>query len=354
MRLTFSCPLRGFRSRNGWFSPVAGAGPDLAVRFGLLERPGHLPVLIDAGWPDRRPGESLALRLYRALLRPRIDAASTPAAVLGGREPAAVLLSHLHADHVGAVLGLGGVPVHGPARALAHARRHPWSALRHGVMTELLPDTVHDLEGGMPLPFGLGRGRDVLGDGSVLSVPLPEHARDMRASFPAFGPARSLWRDVCKWGLARHIAENLPPPTGAGDLWPFRARAMESLARVRAFAPRGPVVLLPRPGAGARFSPHDACAARPSRLGLPPRPWRRRPCCGKRAGSRPGKAGVCGSGSGRPRGGGAFSALRSWTATSLIGGSSRGLEPASVSRAEGGPRAWRQAAPPPARATMRV
>jgi len=216
---------------------------DLAVRFGLLERPGHLPVLIDAGWPDRRPGESLALRLYRALLRPRIDAASTPAAVLGGREPAAVLLSHLHADHVGAVLGLGGVPVHGPARALAHARRHPWSALRHGVMTELLPDTVHDLEGGMPLPFGLGRGRDVLGDGSVLSVPLPGHAEGHAGLlFPAFDPPVLYAADV-QW-VWPAIAENRPPRGPARAIYAVPRAAMESLARVRAFAAEGGRVVL--------------------------------------------------------------------------------------------------------------
>ncbi|ROU03912.1 MBL fold metallo-hydrolase [Histidinibacterium lentulum] len=216
---------------------------DLAVRFGVLERPGRAPVLIDAGWPDRAPRESAALRIYRALLRPRIDEGRAPLAVLDGRAPAAVILSHLHADHVGAVRGLSGVPVHGPARALAHARHHPWRALRHGLMAELLPDAVEDLEGNQPLPFGLGRGRDVLGDGSVLSLPLPGHAEGHSGLlFPAFDPPVLYAADV-QW-VWPAIAEDRPPRGPARAIYADARAAMESLARVRAFAAAGGRVVL--------------------------------------------------------------------------------------------------------------
>jgi glyoxylase-like metal-dependent hydrolase (beta-lactamase superfamily II) len=205
------------------------------VRFGVLRRPGHAPVLIDAGWPDRHPGESMTTRLYRALLRPRIDPDASALAVLGGQRPEAVLLTHLHADHVGDARRLEGIPIHAPARALVHARRHPWQALRHGVLTELLPEAVTDLAGDMPLPFGLGRGKDVLGDGSVLSVPLPGHADGHTGLlFPAFTTPVLYAADV-QW-VWPAIAEERPPRGPARAVYADRRAAMESLARVRDFA----------------------------------------------------------------------------------------------------------------------
>ena len=216
---------------------------DLAVRFGLLDRPGCPPVLIDAGWPDRHPGEGLALRLYRALLRPRIDPAKSPAAVLGARQPGALLLTHLHADHVGLARSLDGTPIHAPAQALDRARRHPWRVLRHGVLAGLLPDTVIDLAGDTPLPFGLGRGKDVLGDGSVFSVPLPGHADGHTGLlFPAFD-APVLYAADVQW-VWPAIAEDRPPRGPARAVYADARAAMESLARVRDFAAAGGRVVL--------------------------------------------------------------------------------------------------------------
>lgn len=216
---------------------------DLAVRFGVLERPGRAPVLIDGGWPDRGAGEVLALGLYRALLRPRLDASRSPTAVLEGREPGALILTHLHADHLGPARRLRGVPIHAPAKALDRALRHPWRALRHGVLAGLLPDRVIDLAGDAALPFGLGRGKDVLGDGSVFSVPLPGHADGHTGLlFPAFDPPVLYAADV-QW-VRRAIAEDRPPRGPALAVYDDAAAAMQSLARVRAFAAAGGRVVL--------------------------------------------------------------------------------------------------------------
>ncbi len=216
---------------------------DLAVRFGVLEREGRPPVLIDAGWPDRHPGQGLMLWLYRALLRPKVDPAKSPMTVLAGRQPGAVVLTHLHADHVGLARSLDGVPIHAPAQALDRARRHPWRALRHGVMTSLLSETVIDLSGDTPLPYGLGRGKDVLGDGSVFSVPLPGHADGHTGLlFPAFD-APVLYAADVQW-VWPAIAETRPPRGPAQAVYDDRRAAMESLALVRDFAAKGGRVVL--------------------------------------------------------------------------------------------------------------
>lgn len=216
---------------------------NLAVRFGLLERNGRAPVLIDCGWPDRRKGEGVALRLYRKALRPRVDSAASPTEVLKGARPEAVLLSHLHADHIGAVQTLHGVPIHAPLGAWKRARSRPLSALRHGVVAELLPDSVVDLDGDAVLPFDLGLGRDVLGDGSVLSVALPGHADGHKGFlFPAFDPP-VLYAADAQW-VWTAIAERRPPRGLARAIYANTRAAMESLDRVRAFAAMGGRVVL--------------------------------------------------------------------------------------------------------------
>ena len=110
-------------------------------------------------------------------------------------------------------------------------------------MAELLPDAVIDLAGDAILPFGLGRGRDILGDGSVFSVPLPGHADGHTGLlFPAFDPPVLYAADV-QW-VWRAIAEDRPPRGPARAVYDDANAAMESLARVRAFAAMGGRVVL--------------------------------------------------------------------------------------------------------------
>ena len=242
MRLTFHTQARISVPARPVISNGRGS-LQLPVPFGLLERPGHAPVLIDAGWPERAPGERLALKIYRAFLRPRVDPAKSPAAILANRIPAALLLTHLHADHLGPARYLQNVPIHAPALALGQARSHPWRALRHGIMTELLPQSVIDLAGDTRVPFNLGRGKDILGDGSVFSVPLPGHAEGHTGLlFPIFDPPVLYAADV-QWVWSA-IAENRPPRGPARAVYDNEDAAMESLARVRAFAALGGRVVL--------------------------------------------------------------------------------------------------------------
>ena len=154
----------------------------LRVRCGVIVHPVKGPVLIDAGYGPRVTtgrDRSLPLKLYNAALGPRLNPLESPLALLadhgfGQQDVRCVLLTHLHADHVSCLRDLphARIVMDGPSAGL-------W---RHGVFNELLPGDLagrrDDLRGHSlaDLPFGLGQGYDVFGDGSCLAMPLPGHA----------------------------------------------------------------------------------------------------------------------------------------------------------------------------------
>lgn len=170
----------------------AWAKRSLSVRFGLYLSQTAGPVLIDTGYTRHAvsdPGRSLGLRAYGRALSPHMVEAGQPEAVLARfgiapKDVALVIVSHFHADHV------SGLRLFPRARFLASSaawsslqRRSPLANLRHGIFAELLPpDFVDRLElietraEAGPLPHLDAKGHDLLGDGTLLSIPLPGHA----------------------------------------------------------------------------------------------------------------------------------------------------------------------------------
>lgn len=154
----------------------------LRVRCGLIEHAKWGPVLIDAGYGPRvaeRPGRSWPLRAYARLVRFQLNPLESPQALLADHgylpdDVRLVLVTHLHADHIAC---LADFP-----NAQFVVDEQVRGRLRHGVFNELIPADFatrcvnlrdHQMAA---LPFGLGPGYDLLGDGTVLGVPLPGHA----------------------------------------------------------------------------------------------------------------------------------------------------------------------------------
>jgi glyoxylase-like metal-dependent hydrolase (beta-lactamase superfamily II) len=163
----------------------------LRVRYGLLIHPRHGPILIDTGYTSHAisdSGRGLALRLYGALLSPKLIPEQQPEELLDhfGFAPADVayvIVTHFHADHV------SGLSLFPNARFIADDVA--WSRIRslnglgrlhNGVFDELFPPDFEDrLEGisGKP-PVNLAKpdisGVDLIGDGSLVGIDLPGHA----------------------------------------------------------------------------------------------------------------------------------------------------------------------------------
>lgn len=147
----------------------------------LLWDTGYAPRIFDAtaGWP---------FRLYRMAtplhLRPEL-AVSAQLAHYGlvPNDIKQVIISHFHADHVAGLRDFPQAALVAHARAYADvAQRKGLRALQRGFIPDLLPQdfarraVLLPSFSGPALP-GLGPTHDLLGDGSLLLVELPGHAR---------------------------------------------------------------------------------------------------------------------------------------------------------------------------------
>lgn len=212
----------------------------LGVRFGVFVHPNEGPVLIDTGYgPEVTAGRrGFPLWFYAFVLKPRLE--DQPEAVLKrlGFTPGdvrTIFLTHFHADHIS---GLRRFP---NARFIAASwdelkRQTVFQKLRHGVFTELLPA---DFEARLtpleslpvvPLPFGLGEGRDLFGDGSVLSLPLPGHALGHTGLI--WPDARLIYAADAQW-LKQAMRENRPPKGAARWVYEDERQMRQSLDLLR-------------------------------------------------------------------------------------------------------------------------
>ena len=197
----------------------------------------------------------LALRLYNALFGPELVAAGQPEAVLRrfGAAPAditTVILSHFHADHVATLDLFPQARIFAKTRFLnSIGERSGWRNLRHGVFAELLPEglaarTVDiDRLAARDAPFGLGAGRDLFGDGSLLAIDLPGHAEGHVGLCFARLPVPLLYAVDVQW-LIDALPEGRQPGFPASLIANDRRALAESARRVLAFRLAGGQVLL--------------------------------------------------------------------------------------------------------------
>lgn len=200
----------------------------LRVRYGILRHPRQGLWLIDTGIGPQAltaPGRSLPQRLYAAALRYRLQESQAPHQVLEDmglrpRDVAGMIVTHFHADHVArlAEFPMARVVLHGPSLAAVRASSD-LANIRHGIFPALIPQGLEQRMACITrlarrdLPFGLGSGADVFGDGSCLAGDLPGHAAGhFGLAFPAL-PRPLLYACDTQWllpALAPDQAPGLP------------------------------------------------------------------------------------------------------------------------------------------------
>ncbi|HEX8297565.1 MAG TPA: MBL fold metallo-hydrolase [Rubricoccaceae bacterium] len=193
----------------------------------LIEGHDAGPVLFDTGYAPRIRDATrrFPYRFYRWATPMSVRQDETAAAQLAARGIAPdalghVVLSHLHADHVGGLRDFPNAAIHVLPEAVEAVRgRHGVRAVRAGILPQLLPDDlaarVHAPERRVALPAGLAPfrdGVDLFGDGQMLGIPLPGHAPGQMGLYlePAGGPPTLLAADAA-WTLGA-IRDNAPLP----------------------------------------------------------------------------------------------------------------------------------------------
>lgn len=219
----------------------------------LIGHPRHGWLLFDAGYAPRilEATRRWPFRLYRQLtpLRLRPELAVVAQLAARGITPAAIgtlIISHFHADHTAGLHDFPAAQLVAARAALSYALSlRGLAALRRGIIPALLPPDLprrvvyaENLPVGPELPH-LGPTHDLFGDGSLLLVALPGHARGQLGALLATTDGPVLLAADGAW-TSRAIRE-LRPPSRLANLLVDDPRAVEAtLARLYAFAQARP------------------------------------------------------------------------------------------------------------------
>ncbi|MBB6486797.1 MBL fold metallo-hydrolase [Rhizobium lusitanum] len=231
---------------------------DIAVRYGLWGRPQLGAVLIDTGYTKRITEgreRSLAMKLYNAVLRPRLIEEASPIATLrshgiGPEDVTYIVVTHFHADHIAALCDFPRARFLADGAAYARLSAMTYrQQLHNGFFPDLLPADFRnrlisvDSRPSVALPYDLGDGYDLFADGSCLAVPLPGHALGhFGLLWPNMSPAL-LYATDTQW-LLRAVNEERAPSGPARLIYSDRDAAARSMEKVRRFAAQGGRVML--------------------------------------------------------------------------------------------------------------
>ncbi|MDR1076595.1 MAG: MBL fold metallo-hydrolase [Xanthomonadaceae bacterium] len=224
----------------------------------LIRHPQYGPILFDTGYSEAFMEATAPLpeRLYRMVTPVRLETGRTLREQLRrqGLEPAdigLIVLSHLHGDHIAGVRDFPDVPLLCSSEAWDDMRRRGRiGALRKGLLPALIDSAKDRLqwleqrpEVRLAPPFAaFGMARDVLGDGSLLAVPLPGHGAGQHGLLfrepserPVFLVADAVWS-------SQAIRDGVPPPGWVTGLLGDTGEYRRTLARLHALSLDAPEV----------------------------------------------------------------------------------------------------------------
>ncbi|WP_029039822.1 MBL fold metallo-hydrolase [Cucumibacter marinus] len=227
----------------------------MPVRFAVLEHPSLGPILVDTGdAPHMIAEKSPALRFYYDVLKPDLGDGHTPKSALSdlGHTPAdlhSVVLTHYHADHIAGLPEIMDADLIGDRHALARLKAMSrLRRLRHAVFHQHLEPLAKGVRGFDETPAvrsetALGDGFDILGDQSLLAIPLPGHGLGHHGLMWREADRPVLYAADTSWTMAALMNDSLPLLT-RGAIFAQSRAGRDSEDRVRAFIAEGGLVHL--------------------------------------------------------------------------------------------------------------
>ncbi|WP_339482007.1 MULTISPECIES: MBL fold metallo-hydrolase [unclassified Pseudomonas] len=223
--------LECMADRGGRWAPVR-----FPALCGLIRHPDAGWILYDTGYAEHffKATQTLPERLYRSAVPVQLPAQEQLLAQLktfgiGAHDISTVIISHFHGDHIA---GLRDFPqatfiaLDAGRQHIERLRGHRWRATFGGHLPALLPEDFsarltladHCKSAALPgwmAPFS--QGFDLLGDGSLIAVPLSGHSEGQLGLFipDAQGHPVFLVADAC-WSVPACRAGRLP---AAPALW---------------------------------------------------------------------------------------------------------------------------------------
>ncbi|MBA4493397.1 MBL fold metallo-hydrolase [Paenactinomyces guangxiensis] len=229
--------------------------------FSLIEHPVHGPILFDTGYSSRFFSETkrFPYRLFR-LITPvtfsEHESARSQVKEAGyaPEEIRTIILSHLHTDHVAGLMDFPRSEMICSRSAWEAVRgKEGWSALKRGLIPSLLPgdfaDRVLFVEDTPVLsikdrfsPFETGR--DLFGDGSLISVALPGHAAGQIGLFLRTEQQGTIFLAADSCWVSEAYQKNVLPHPLTDLLTADKKALVESLAKVHALSLQHPDITI--------------------------------------------------------------------------------------------------------------
>jgi glyoxylase-like metal-dependent hydrolase (beta-lactamase superfamily II) len=219
---------------------------------GLIRHPERGLILFDTGYADRmlEATRPWPYRLYRYATPLRLHPGGAVVDQLAARGIGAdavghILLSHFHADHVAGLRDFPAATLVASSEGLVHALGlRGLRALHCGLIPALLPDGPDAQSRTLAVPLDRVRGprlphlgptHDLFGDGTILLVALPGHARGQFGALVQTVEGPVLLAADGAW-TSRAIREQRPPSRLTNLIVDDRRAVVDTLKRLRAFA----------------------------------------------------------------------------------------------------------------------
>lgn len=242
--------------RGGALRPVV-----FPAMCALIRHPGFGNWLFDTGYGEHfhAATEPFPERFYRwatPIVLPDSERLVAQLATRGLRpqDIDGVVISHFHADHIGALRDFPRARLVASHAGFAHVDgMSRFRALTQGFLPALLPPDFKERSRfveGLPrveLPPELrpfGHGFDILGDASLLAVPLHGHAHEQFGLLLRRADGRTVFlsADAC-WSL-RALRESRPPTWIAQRIFADKAGYRRTFEKLQALSNEHPEVLL--------------------------------------------------------------------------------------------------------------